>query len=233
MSSPVPLRHYTAPNHAHKVFIERFRFLNALYYPVVSSKNVLRQELVDATQIPESVVGVVTHAVDTRQFQGVFVPSNDATAMANDFESFLDVLQKQTIVTAYRYFADFCMDLLADIVKINGSTLPQKLQTRLEERFMNLEHIKLAFQDHPGVAVCSSDDEQASLNCLLATRNGIEHADCRVDREYLRLTGTNLHIGDVIPAGSKEAGEALAIVEHLVQALNERCLSKWSLAPSS
>jgi len=229
MPSKIPARHYVGPNHAHRMFVERYRFLNALYYLIVSNKPLLKNNLLEASKTPDSVVGVVTHAISKTQFQGVFVPANEAREMAEDFGSFLSVLQHQTIVTAYRYFVDFCMDLLDEIGSAPDAALSEKLVSRLRERFMNLEHIRVAFQDELGVTIYGEPGDESRLNLLLATRNSIEHADCRVTKEYLRLANSGLSIGDPVPAGPKEAGEAPALVEHLAKHLNNACLRRWNI----
>jgi hypothetical protein len=104
------------------------------------------------------------------------------------------------------------MDLLEEIVATRGEPLSEKLHIRLKERFMNLEHIRRAFQDELEVSLFVESTDEARMNFLLATRNSIEHADCRATKEYLRLVESPLSVGDTIPAGSKEVGDALSLV---------------------
>lgn len=229
MPSTIPTRHYVAPNHAHRTFIEKYRFLNALYYLVVSNRQVLKENLAEATKTPDSVVGVVTHPISKTQFQGVFVPANDAREMAQDFGSFLTVLEHQVIATSYRYFVDYCMDLLDEIVEVRGEELSEKRQIRLRQRFMNLDHIKSAFRDELGISFYAESADESRLDCLLATRNAIEHSDCKATKEYLRLTGASIAVGSPIPASSKEVGEALSLVEHLANHVNFSCLKRWPI----
>jgi len=229
MPAKIPTRHYVGPNHAHRTFVEKYRFLNALYYLIVSNRQVLQANLLEATKIPDSVVGVVTHAISKTQFESVLVPANDAREMAQDFGSFLAVLQQQTIATAYRYFVDYCMDLLEEIAKARGEDLSGKLQVRLRERFMTLEHIRSAFRDELAISIYAESTDEPRLNILLATRNSIEHADCKVTKEYLRLAGATLAIGDPTPAGPKEVGDALSLVEHLANNINSICMKKWMI----
>jgi len=229
MPAKIPTRHYVAPNHAHRTFIKKYRFLNALYYLIVSNQRVLKAKLLEATKTPNLAVGVVTHPISKTQFQGVFVPANDAREMAHDFGSFLTVLQHQAIATTYRYFVDFCMDLLEEIVAARGEDLSEKLQVRLRERFMNLDHIRGAFQGELGIAIYAESTDESRLDFLLATRNCIEHSDCKATKEYLRLVGASIAIGDPIPAGPKEVGDALSLVEHLASHINTFCVKRWQI----
>ena len=225
MPDNIPLRHYVGENHAHKVFVEKYRFLNALYYLVVSNKQVLEENFQKACQPPAKVVGVVTHPISNTQFQGVFVPTQDAFEMAEDFDGFVKIFNHQTICTSYLYYVDFCMDLLEEITSSGDVAISEKMSIRLQERFMSLDHVKKIYIDELGINLYSEPSDEMRLNYLLATRNTIEHADCRVNREYLRLTGSNLALGDLIPASSKEVGESLALVEHLAMHLNKSCES--------
>lgn len=227
MSVNIPRNTYSGPNNSHIRFSQQYRYLNALYYLIVSNKEVLATNLTRASQTPDSVIGVVTNAISKTQFQGVFVPANDAKEMANNFPGFLAVLNKQTISSSYRALSDYLIDQLIELRDVVGLKYDQKISVRLEERFLTLDHIKTAYKQI-GFELYADPEDDRRMNWLVATKNVIEHNDSKVNKEYLRLTGNSaLNIGDVAPTGTKEAGEALSLVEHVAQSSNQRILSQW------
>ncbi len=229
MNVDIPRNTYSGPNLSHTRFSLQYRYLNALYYLVVSNKKVLADNLKSASQTPDSLIGVVTNAISNMQFQGVFVPANDARNMADDFSGFLDVLNRQTISSSYRALSDYLIDQLIELRDVAGAQYEDKISVRLEERFLTLEHIIEAYKQI-GFELYSEQEDSNRMNWLVATRNVIEHNDSKVNKEYLRLTGNkNLSIGDVAPSGMKEAGEALSLVEHIAQSSNQRVLSRWPI----
>jgi hypothetical protein len=94
---------------------------------------------------------------------------------------------------------------------------------------MNLGHIKTSFQDDLGIAIYAESSDESRLDALLATRNAIEHSDCKVTKEYIRLTGAQLAVGDSVPAGPTEVGETLALIEHLANHINSECMTIWAI----
>lgn len=227
MASLIPTKTYTGPNEAHSKFAHQYSYLNALYYLIVSNEKTLASNLKRASQTPNSVIGVVTHSISNTQFQGVFVPANDARDMANNFHHFLSVLQKQTITSSYRALGDYLIDQLIELRDKAGLNYNSKISTRLQERFLTMDHIIDAYQQVEFDVFTESTDE-SRMNHLVATRNVIEHNDSRVNKEYLKLTeNDSLIIGDLAPTGSKEVGEALAFVEHIAQSTNLRVLQQW------
>ena len=227
MSVNIPRNTYSGPNASHIRFSQNYRYLNALYYLIVSNKEVLATNLKKASQTPNSVIGVVTNPISNTQFQGVLVPANDAKNMANNFPGFIAVLNKQTISSSYRALSDYLIDQLIELKDEVGLKYDQKISGRLEERFLTMDHIKKAYEQI-GFDLCTDPQDDRRMNWLVATKNIIEHNDSKINKEYLRLTGDGaLDIGDVAPTGAKEAGEALSLVEHVAQSLNKRILSKW------
>lgn len=111
MNSPIPTKTYTGLNEAHSKFAHQYRYLNALYYLIVSNEKTLASNLKRASQTTNSVIGVVTHSISNTQFQGVFAPVNDARDMVNNFHHFLSILQKQTITSSYKNWGQSRMAL--------------------------------------------------------------------------------------------------------------------------
>lgn len=227
MTFQIPIRTYAGPNEAHTKFSHQYRYLNALYYLVVSNKEALTSNLKSVSKAPDSIIGVVTHPISNKQFQGVFVPANDARDMANNFSIFLSVLQKQTITASYRTLADYLIDQLIELRDKAGLSFDSKLSTRLKERFMTINHIVDAYNQIEFELYIEGAD-RTRMQHLIATRNVIEHNNSKVSNEYIQLTGSQtLKVGDLAPTGPREVGEALSLTEHIAQSTNLRVLNKW------
>ena len=222
-----PTETYRGPNRSHLKFRDRYGYLNALYYLVVSCRENLESRLRNDLQKPGVAFGVVTHGISRTQFQGVFVHKTDAQKMAEDFSGFISIFQCQTIVSAYRalatYFSEFFLELAdAALVKLSDGQV-----RRLREGFMSTKKLGELYNGI-GIPITSTNHEDRQLRALVATRNVIEHNDGLINDEYLRLTDiSGLSVGDLAPAGYKEVGEALAIAEWLADSVNKRGLSQW------
>ena len=222
-----PSETYRGPNCCHSKFRDGFGYLNALYYLVVSCRGQLQARLQEDIQKPGVAVGVVTNAISTAQFQGVFVHKEDARHMAGDFDGFLLTFQHQTIVSAYRVFVTYAAEFILELQAANLIVLSEDEIRRLCEGFLSSKEIGKLYTNI-GIPITITDEEEVGLKTLVATRNVIEHNDCLVNKEYLRLTGASgLIIGDSAPAGSKEAGEALAIAGCLADSINKRGVLRW------
>ena len=109
---------YEGHNGAHRSFRQEFKYLNALYYLIVSAKDLLRQHLersmkhaeVDAAlrgQDGKYVLGMVTHSIFTTQFQAICVSEPDARAIVQHFDEFIELLGRHCVIAAHRAIVNF------------------------------------------------------------------------------------------------------------------------------
>jgi len=65
---------------------------------------------------------------------------------------------------------------------------------------------------------------------LESTRHVVEHNNSIVNQVFLnRNPMTTLHLGQRIPVGPEQIGEAIALVETLSEDLNKRAVMKYRL----
>ena len=221
-----PSETYKGPNISHIKFRETYGYLNALYYLVISCQSQLEKKLNDDLASDGVAFGVVTHPISTTQFQVVTVHKEDARELAQDFGGFIATFQKQTIVSAYRLLVTYLADFLLELLDYKLIEIPPDQVRRLNEGFIS-SRVLGELYDRIDIQIARNDHEHIQFSTLVATRNVIEHNDCKVNEEYLRLTNADLCKDDNVPAGSKEAGEALAIAEWLSDSVNQRGLKKW------
>ena len=221
-----PSKPYAGPNNSHKIFRKEFVYLNALYYLLISCKDTLHQKLIHDLREQWLAKGIVTHGISKTQFQVVTVYRKDAKKMASNFDGFVKVFNQQVFVSSHRALINYLHDILIELsnsklIKLKEKDLEQLLDFRLSPKSL------LKIINELGVNIASDEVELRQLKRVSATRNIIEHNSRKVNSEFIKLTGYDLNIGDEVPIGSKELGEALAITEHAVQYVNRQVLEKW------
>lgn len=221
-----PSNPYESSNVSHLQFRREFVYLNALYYLIVQCKDALKQRLNDDIKKGGVAVGMVTHAISNKQFQGVFLHRTDAESMANDFDGFITLTSHQVFVSSHRMLINYLHNLLVHMKEHGLIKLSEKDAEKLSDYGLSSKKISEIF-DSINISIASDGFEMQQLKRLAATRNVIEHNNGKVNSEYLTLTGYNLNIGGPVLANSKEVGEALAITEHIVQNVNIRAVKIW------
>jgi hypothetical protein len=112
-STGPPLIPYEGRTRSHAKFRERFKYVNALYYLIVTGKDLLREHLAtqprngkrQASELGRPpgwshILGVVTNPISQTQFEAVMVHSTDAEAMVEDFDRFIATHERQCIISA-------------------------------------------------------------------------------------------------------------------------------------
>ncbi len=232
------LNPYEGQNRAHRIFREEFKYLNAMYYLVVSDKDSLRRHLeskmarMDKAAGPSGAsyaLGIVTHVISGTQFQGVSVPKPDAKAMLDHFNRFIDLLNRHSIIAAHRAIIDFATDLLIELEEQSRITITPSQRENLHQR--RLRPSKLAEQLEKIGEPLHADTEVLRRLCVLGEmRNLLEHNAGRATQEYVRLTGDRgVAPGDQVRVTGKDVGEAFALINSTAASLNRRVVRRFNL----
>jgi hypothetical protein len=231
---------YEGPNDAHKAFRQEFKYLNALYYLIVSAKDVLREHLKRAMADAEAAaatqgrdgkyaLGIVTHPISTSQFQAIYVPKPDAETMVHDFDGFIDVLNRHCIIGVHRAIVDFAIDLLIELNRRALISIPFSEEENLHQRRLRPADLARHFEEI-GEPIHADMNGLQRLHLLGETRNLLEHNNGRVTPKYRRLAGApSLSEGDPVHITSKEVGEAFVLIETTAASLNRRVLKRFNL----
>ncbi len=229
------LKPYEGPNWSHRKYRANSKYLNALYYLVVSGKGALlehlRREYAGAASAagPDQgfALGIVSDPVSPTQIAAITVSRADVQALLDDFDGFVQAVGKQCIVGVHRAFVDYTIDLLIELLEGELVSLPSDRERKIRERRAS-PRLAARTYDELGIPLSPVPDEARALQRLSMLRNAIEHNNGLATAEYVRACdeGT-LRQGDVIPIGSREVGRALAIVDHVGRTLNERAVLKW------
>ncbi len=231
---------YEGPNAAHQAFRQEFKYLNAMYYLIVTGKDSLQQhlgrEVADAERRAQLrgkdgkyALGVVTHVISASQIQGVHVSKSDAEAMVGNFDGFIDLLNRHCVIAAHRIMVDFTNDLLIELDKDSLISISPLAKAKLHNRRLNPSDLAKQFKN-----ICepihTNPNELHRLRLLGETRNLLEHNGGRATKEYVRLLeGASLAVGDPVRITAKEVGEAFALVESTAASLNRRVLKHFKL----
>ena len=128
-----PANPYAASNHSHIIFRKEYIYLNALYYLIISCKEMLHYKLIDDLKGQQAVVGVITHVISQRKFQMAAVYREDAEKMANNFDGFVTVFNQQVFVSSHRAVINYLHNILTEL--FNSSLI--KLKKKDEEQLIN------------------------------------------------------------------------------------------------
>ena len=110
-----PPKPYEFSNISHVQFRSEFVYLNALYYLIVRCKDDLKQKLTDDIKKGGVAVGMVTHAISNKQFQGIFLHRSDAEKMVNDFDGFIALTSYQVFVSPHRMLMNYFHHILIEM----------------------------------------------------------------------------------------------------------------------
>ena len=130
---------YEGPNRSHRKFRANYKYLNALYYLVVSGRQCLRAHLAkqlakgeaEATPKRGFALGVVTDVISQTEFSAVTVSGSDLRDMIDDFSGFTDTLARQSVIGAHRMFVDYAVDLLNELLGRNLVVLGPENEQRI------------------------------------------------------------------------------------------------------
>ena len=235
-----PLFPYVGRTRSHAKFREKFKYANALYYLIVSGKDLLREHLETALRNGKRealeqgrpsgwphLLCIVTNAISRTQFEAVLVHSTDGRAMVEDFDQFIATHIRQCIISAHRMMVDLELDLLEELLDKSLIDLPDELVGKVRSRFIKPIKLSRAWDDL-GVPVAATDDVEASLKQLSELRNVIEHNDENATALYCKLYPEyGLSPGNKVPVGSREVGHSFSVINHVAEALDRRALEKW------
>jgi hypothetical protein len=231
---------YEGPNGAHKSFRKEFKVLNGLYYLIFSAKDVLREHLKHTMANAEAsaaklgkgatyALGVVTHAISGAQSQITSVPEGDLKEMVNDFDGFIDLLNRYCIIAAHRAFVDFEHNLLIELDQHSLTNLSPLDKNDLYKRRLQTDRLFRQFKK-AGEPIHTNMNELHRLRILIETRNVLEHNDGRATKKYIQLIGNaSFSEGDPVRITSKEVAETFGLIETTVASLNQRVLKRFNL----
>ena len=232
---------YEGPNDAHKAFRQEWKYLNALYYLVVSGKDVLREHLksqmanAEATATARGTdgkyaLGLVTHGISTSQFRFIGVRGSDAKTMVNNFHGFIDTLSRHCVIAAHRLIVDYANDLLIELDRLALiTTISPSVKSDLHQRTLRPAELATQFKKI-GEPISLDKNDSQRLHLLGETRNLLEHNNGRVTEKYRRLVwDPSLSAGDPVHITSKEVGEAFVLIETTAESLNTRVLKRFKL----
>ena len=172
---------------------------------------------------------IVTHVISKTQFQGISVPRSDAEAMVRDFEGFIDLLNRHSIIGAHRAIVNFATDLLIALQENSRITVHQSVRRKLQQRRMRPLELAEQFK-RIGEPLHEDPTILIRLRILGEMRNLIEHNSGKATQEYVRLLGVpNISTGDQIIITGKDVGEAFALVNSTVTSLNKRVVKRFNL----
>ena len=240
MASGPSLIPYEGRTRSHQKFREQFKYVNALYYMIVTGQGALQEHLQATLSntgaqnsergVPDGrpyILGVVTNVISPTEFSHVGVHSIDVEAMINDFDPFLTAHNSQCVIDSHRMIVNFEIDLLEELIELALITLPDDDASRVKSRYINPKKLSRIWNEL-GVPVATNEDEQLKLRGLSELRNLIEHNNCLATDLYCRLFPEyELETDQQVPIGSREVGYSLAIIEHLAKSLDQRVIKQW------
>ena len=190
------LNPYEGPNRAHRRFRQEFKYLNALYYLILSGKDILREHLqlqmaqadrdAAATRSTDGyALTIVTNVISKTQFQGISVAKPDAETMLRDFDGFIDLLNRHSIIAAHRAIVDFATDLLIELEEEESRiTIAPSVNRDLHQR--RLQPSKLAEQfERINEPIHEDSNQMQRLRLLGEMRNLLEHNEGRERNDVL------------------------------------------------
>lgn len=232
------LNPYEGPNLAHKRFRQEFKYLNASYYLIVSGKDEMRKHVKSKMAEAERLTGkthvtdgyvLVTNVPSPTQFQGIVVAKSDLEHVADDFDGFINLLNRHSVIAAHRAIVDFAINLLIELDGKNRINLTKAIKEDLHQR--RLQPSKLAEQFRKIDEPLHEDPIQLKrLHILGELRNMLEHNEGKATKEYVHLLGDDkLSIGNPIQVTGKDVGEAFALVNSTATSLNKRVVNRFHL----
>lgn len=235
---PGDLSHSTTPhvwsNASHRNFRAKFLVLNASCYLLHVSNENLRASLLStliSTEVHQGsfagyAVGHVT-AGTRSSLKGLHVAKDDGWYVVDNMQEFLSLVQRQTIIGAHRIMADYCFDLLAELIRIRVIPDDRDLHRKVAERNLSLGDVPRVLE-RAGVWFDARESLPADLRLLAETRNCFEHDDGRVSATWQRLSGRNdISVGEPIPVTAEMAGDALDHVDAAANLINQRAVGKY------
>ena len=231
---------YEGQNGAHKSFRQEFKYLNALYYLIVSAKDVLRQDLQRTMKEAEVLsalhgkdgkyaFGMVTHPISTTQCQFISVAEPEARTMVQNFDGFIDLLGRHCVIAAHRAIMNFANNLLLELDLGSLISISPLVRKTLQRRRLRPAELAKQFEKI-GEPIHNETNGTRPLQLLGETRNLLEHNNGKVTERYRRLVAdASFSVGNPVRITSKEVGEAFALVESTAASLNQRVIKRFKL----
>ncbi len=228
------IRPYVAPNLAHRRYREKFLWLNGVCYLLHAGEEriltYLKEKIADTEKErpPGEAysLGVVT-AGGNDWVQGIHISRGELHSKVSDFDGFLALVQRQTIISAHRTSVDFCFELLTDLLECKAIELDEKVRRKIEIRSLTPKELVKVYRDID-LPITETAEMQTQMHLLSIVRNLLEHRDGRIDADYIRVAQIpSIKIGDEIPIKSQQAGTALDLIDHVINTLNMRAVRKW------
>ena len=224
-----PRNPYVGPTRSHAKFRAKYKYVNALYYLVVTGKDCLQEKLqTELSKYPEGYyLGMVTHVISNTEFSIVGMHRSDAEDMVRSFDPFIAMHQRQCIISVHRLILDFAIDLLEELMDKDLIDLGDNIAAKISDRRIPPNRLERAWANL-GVSVADAHEDDVRLRQLSELRNVIEHNDERATDLYCEcFLEHGLAPGETVPVGSREVGYSLAIAEHVAESLDRRAVAKW------
>jgi len=231
---------YIGLNKAHQQFVQKMTNEKVFVYLIMENKDSLfasfQEKIDDARQRSikmgscEFSIGIITKVISPTQLKGITIRPNESTLIVEDFAQFESQVYGKAFAEIHRIFVDYQIDLYREIVQKCPSMQERDNLSYKGPRQDAFEEIGLRILPGKDIGGSTSKDLETRLHALECTRHLIEHSSGIVDERFLKLNpGTPLSIGQRIPVGPEQIGEAIALIETLAEDLNKRAVQKYHL----
>lgn len=235
---------YSSWNEAYRKFRDEYRYLNTFFYLFLTGKENIQEHLkaqiakhdegkVERGESLDYAMGVVTHAYSRSKFKGVHVARSDAVQMVADFGGFLSIVSKHCVVAAHRAVVDYSFDLLRELHKEGYIEFEEKVRESVFSQRIRPAKLSSLLEDC-NIPIATENHALMQWRWLAELRNCIEHNGSRATTDFTSLVSElEIEAGDPIPIGPKEVGEALALVEEICSAMNQKAHAQYYSAKQS
>jgi hypothetical protein len=226
------------PNASHRNFRERFLCLNTSTFLLHTSQSQLRQTLIDQLHamasrhgnFAEYAMGVITAAEkvdDNVRLRGLHVAKDDAWYVADNTKGFLDLVQRQALVSAHRIMVDYCFDLVAELIAIQALTVGDDVHRKICDRNLSISQLPKLLTS-AGVWFPVESDLPSRLHLLAETRNCIEHDGGLASDIWPKLAGrTDVQVGAPLPISADMVSDALDHVDAAANLINCQAIQRF------
>lgn len=240
----LPAHQSSSWNEAYCRFRDEYRYLNTFFYLFLTGKEKLQEHLKDQINKHDEgkvtqgepldyMMGVVTHVYSRSKFKGVNVARSDAVKMASDFSGFLSIVSKHCIISAHRSVVDYSFDLLHELYNQGHIEFEDKVKEAVFSRRMRPAKLNSLLEDCK-IPISTENHILDQWRWLAELRNCIEHNGSLATKEFISFADEiELKLGEPIPTGPKEVGEALALIEEICQSMNQKTHTQYYFSPKN
>lgn len=220
---------------SHIKFVEEFKYLNALYYVVKSvDKDIekkMKEAVMDAKQSSKDgrfALGMVTNPISAKKFESIIIPGDEAEAISNNVNGFLEMIIKHSIIAAHRGIITYCLDILKELDEAGKIILTEEEKKKIYEKRLRPEELSEIIKKY--IINLEEDLKNARrLWWLGELRNLLEHNNGNCTGTYLKVKDEHeiINVGEKVIIDLKKLGYSFAIIDHTEKIIEGKVVAKY------